>query len=483
MARYRTYNPDQMLLICPDIKEMIAPQSPVWMVVEMVNAELVRGLETSKSEEGNAAYNPLMMARLLVWSYFNQVHSSRKIARKAWTDVEYIYVCGMQHPDFRTICKFRKNNATFLSGLYKLLYRTAREMELTKVGVLSIDGSHFSANASGKKNCRRISKWREIEKELDRKIADFERKCDEVEREEDLEFGPDNGGGLPDEYVDAKKRQKKIREVLDKLKDEEAKGNDPKVSLADPDARYLKKNSKSTFGYNVGLAVDENLLIADVAMTNVSADHDGLKAAIENIERATGERIPEGTKVLCDNGYFSAENIDYLEKKKLDGYIAPNGGLKLDLFEQSWRARPFEYLPDEDALFCRDCNILTRQPSKNTGPGTDVKFKAREDCTGCSFKEECRPQRRHKTVNLKWGIEHRTRMTEKMLTDESKETYVKRKTTVEPTFGDIKKNLGLRTLSVRGFASIVELGLAALCHNIKRLAKMTNVFAVKWRYA
>jgi transposase len=483
MARYRTYNPDQLLLIRPDIKDMISPESPVWMIVEIVNADMVRGLETSKSEEGNAAYNPLMMTRVLVWAYFNEVHSSRKIARKAWTDVEYMYICGMQHPDFRTICKFRKNNAEFLAGLYKKLYRAVYEMKLTKLDIISIDGSHFKANASGKKGCKRVKKWREIEKELDRKIADFEKKCDEIEREEDDTFGSGNSGGLPEEYRDARKRRKKIREVLDKLKDEDEK---TKVNLTDPDARYLKKkaNSNYTFGYNVGIAVDENHLIADVDMTNLSSDQQGLKAGIEGVEETIGGNIPEGTKVLCDAGYFSADNIDYLEKKKkLDGYIAPSMDFKTDEFEESWRRREFEYVTEEDALICRDCNRLVRHIPRKPPRKNIEQFKAEEDCRGCTFKEECCPRARHKFVSFMSGIESRTKMTDKMLGEESRKAYVKRKTTVEPTIGDIKENLGLRGFSVRGFACIVEAGLAALCHNIKRLANMTDVFAIKWRYA
>ena len=31
--------------------------------------------------------------------------------------------------------------------------------------------------------------------------------------------------------------------------------------------------------------------------------------------------MPEGTKVSMDNGYFSGANLQYLEQKRLDGYI------------------------------------------------------------------------------------------------------------------------------------------------------------------
>ena len=317
--------------------------------------------------------------------------------------------------------------------------------------------------------------------QLKENIADFEKKCDEVEQEEDDFFGSGNSGGLPDEYRDAKKRRKKIRKILDKLKKEEGQRKDPKLNLTDPDARFLKKkNSENyTFDYNVGIGVDENQLIANVDVTNLSSDQPGLRAALNGVGKTIGGSIPVGTKVLCDAGYFSANNIDYLDKeKKLDGYIAPSMDFKTDKFEESWRKREFVYVPDEDALICRNRSKLARHTPKKP-PTRDIEqFRATEDCAGCAFNRTS-----YKHVSFLRGIEARAKMTDKMLTDNARKTYVKRKTTVEPVFGDIKQNLGLRSFSVRGFACIVEVGLVALCHNIKKLAKMTNIFNKKWAYS
>ena len=81
------------------------------------------------------------------------------------------------------------------------------------------------------------------------------------------------------------------------------------------------------------------------------------------------------------------------------------------------------------------------------------------------------------------GISHRTRMTTKMLTDSAKQVYVKRKTTVEPVIGNIKKNFRFTGFNLRGFGAKVEIGIIALCHNIKRLANLTDIRGKQWRYA
>jgi len=482
MAKYRPYNPDQLLLICPDINDMISPDSPVRLIMEIINPNMTNELETSKSEEGNAAFSPLMMTRLLVWAYFNAIHSSREIERKTNSDIEYMYVCAMQHPNFRTICNFRKNNSEFLATMYKKLYRCAYEMNITRMGSIIIDGTHIKANASGSKGCKRIKKWKEIEKELDDKIIEFEKRCREIEDEEDGEFGSGQGSGLSKDYVDARKRRDKIRDVLKKLEDEDEQA---KINLTDPDARYLKKKSsgKYTYGYNIGLAVDENQLIANIDMTNLSSDQPGLKSGVKGVEETIAREMPEDTEILCDAGYFSADNIKFIEDKRLDGYIAPSMDFKTDEYLENWKRRDFEYIQEEDALLCRDCNKLARYIPARVPKRKIDQFKAVEDCRGCTFKEECCPVGNHKFVSYVEGIRYRSGMTDKMLSEQSRKLYVKRKTTVEPVIGNLKKNFRFTGFNLRGFKSVVEIGLIALCHNIKRLSKMTNVPGNRWKYA
>ena len=62
-------------------------------------------------------------------------------------------------------------------------------------------------------------------------------------------------------------------------------------------------------------------------------------------------------------------------------------------------------------------------------------------------------------------------MVEKMDQESSREIYKERKSIVEPVFGQIKKNLGFRGFSVRGFKKARgEFSLVCAAHNIKKLA-------------
>lgn len=473
--RYKQYNPDQMMLLPPSFQDLIAPDSPVWLIIELINEKAVKGLETSKSEEGNAAYNPLMMTRLIVWAYSQKLHSSRQIQRSTHKDVEVMYLCDMQHPDFRTICNFRRKHSEFLSSMYKKIYRTAYEMKLTGMFSLSVDGAHIKGNVSGKKGCKRIKKWKEIEKELDSKIAEYEKAGEEVDSREDRHIGRENGIGLSEEYTDVKRRRDKIREVLKKLEGED---EETKINLTDPDARYMKKgqNGQFTMGYNMGIVVDENQMIADISLTNNSSDQPGLKKGIAGVENTIDKEIPKGTKVFTDAGYFSADNIDYLKNKELDGYIAPSKDFKTEKFEREWQDRNFKYDENKDVLICRYGRELERhqikKPRVQSPKISEVKFRAKEKCTDCPYKNECCKQGHKKYISMRPGFETRNCMTEKMLIGDNKELYKIRKTTVEPCIGDIKWNLGVNHMNLRGFAAKVEPGLAALWHNMKLFKKL-----------
>jgi transposase len=487
--KYRDYNPDQLRLIPMDIGEMIPGDSAMWFVKDSVNSELVGALDTSKSEEGNAAYNPILMCRLLTWAYYNGVCSSRQIERRTYTDVEFIYLCDGQHPNFRTICKFRKNFGDHLNGLYKKIYRLALQAEVTNVGLFSIDGTVIKGNASGKKGVRTLESWKEKEAKLDVEIREYERRSAEIDAREDARFGKDGNGGLSEDMRRAEFRRKKIREAIEKLKEEEV-GEKTRISLTDTDARMIKKSSSGVhvMGYNAGLAVDENRLIAHVELSNVGDDHKLVGACVAGLEETFGGAIPEGVKILADKGCTSGANAVLLEEKKLDGYL--NTTNEYDVVRNKTATKQgettttepeeiaikFEYDQDHDTFTCPMGQHLKRHSSCRTTETRNgikkvrnqVKFRSEMSCAGCELAGRCKPgKRNYKYLTREEGFEALERMREKMQGAHNREVYGKRRSTVEPTIGDLKDNLGLRSFRVRGFAAKVELCLSAFCHNLK----------------
>lgn len=542
--KYRPYSTDQLMLLPPAISDMIASDSPLWLIMETVNSNLVEGLETSKSEEGNAAYNPLMMTRLLVYAYYNKIHASREIARRAYTDIEFMYLTGLQHPNFRTICNFRKSNEDFLARLYKKIYRAALELKLTRLGLISIDGTVMKGNVSGKKGVRKISRWKEIEREVEREIREYHERSREIDAAEDAQLGANESGGLPKELQKKERRLEKIRQAISKMESENVP-EDVRINPADSDARFIKKSNVGghTMGYNAGLAVDENQLIAHVELSNVSSDVDLFEDCVEGVEETLGGEIPEGTKVLGDKGCSGIKNIKLLEEKKLDGYLNQTsefktvknkgskkrrhdcpinlnqdyyikilGGDKKSLKSVSFAhmfsifpAFPINYFrtllelngklrfvydEDSDCFICPMGRQLVRHSSykrnKKCGNYTrtfiEVKFKSKLPCTDCPLKGKCTHRTSHKYLNRDDGFEALERMRRKMDKEESRDVYKKRRSISEPVNASIKQHFGLREFNIKGFAGKVELGITALCHNIKRIGAMLKAEGLRWSY-
>jgi hypothetical protein len=84
---------------------------------------------------------------------------------------------------------------------------------------------------------------------------------------------------------------------------------------------------------------------------------------------------------------------------------------------------------------------------------------------------ECtRGKARHIKVSEVDGLVKRMR--EKLLTEEGKERYKKRLSTVEPVLGNLKKNLGYRDFLLRGIEKVKgEFNLMCIAHNLKKIHK------------
>ena len=54
----------------------------------------------------NPAYPPRISLRAIVQEYIDSVKSGRELGRRVKTDLPYIYLCGVDGSDFRTLNRF-----------------------------------------------------------------------------------------------------------------------------------------------------------------------------------------------------------------------------------------------------------------------------------------------------------------------------------------------------------------------------------------
>jgi transposase len=126
-----------------------------------------------------------MLWCVLLYGYCIGIHSSRQLAKALENDVNFRFLSGNQQPDFRTLSDFRKKFISLFENLFVHVLELCIEAGLTRVGRVALDGTKIEANAALKQNRTREG----LEKEIQTILGNVAK----TDREEDQEFGPENG--------------------------------------------------------------------------------------------------------------------------------------------------------------------------------------------------------------------------------------------------------------------------------------------------
>ena len=140
---YRRYQPDQPLLLPPDLQEWVPPGHLAHHVSDVVDALDLTSFYAPYEGDGrrNAPYEPSMMVKVLIYAYATGTFSSRAVARKLEEDVAFRMLAAGNFPQHRTVCEFRRRHLGEFSELFVQVVRVAREIGLARFGKLSVDGT------------------------------------------------------------------------------------------------------------------------------------------------------------------------------------------------------------------------------------------------------------------------------------------------------------------------------------------------------
>ena len=449
----------QNWLIPQSIKDMIPQNHICFFVEEFVESLDFSGFDMINEGPGHPAYHPRILMKILLQGMLSKERSSRKLASASRENFVFMYLAEKVQPNFRTICRFRVENAKFIKETFKETVNLASENDLVDLNLICIDGTKIKANASKK----RFLEEEQIEKldsiidamikedikqdEIDKKISDG--------REENLtNLETRNLKEIVKKYRDNKNKEK-LKEKCSKAKEEMKKLNKKKrVSLTDPECRMMQ-NKKRVFelGYNPQFTVDSKnqiILANDVCqdMNDLNQLKPQIESTKENIE------LRKDTKVGADAGYSSGKNFKFLEDEKLEGYI-PNKGLGLGK-KETIKRDDYEYDWKKDEIILKGLRLKYRGTYYNKKDKANYRVYVSED----RKKEKFVPE----------FFRERLRMRKKMETEEARKIYNMRQFIVEPVIGNIKQNLGFREFSLRGLNNVkIELNLVSIVHNLKKI--------------
>jgi transposase len=426
---FRTYLPEQNLLLPASLREWLPDDHLSYFVSDVVDQLDLSAIERVYEEEdrGQPPYHPRMMTKILLYGYCVGVFSSRRIQKRLVEDVAFRVLAAGNQPDFRTIADFRKLHLKALEELFRQMLRLTLETGMMKLGRVALDGSKVKGNAS-KHKAMSYGRMKETEKRLREEVRKLLNQAEAADKEEDSRYGRDRRGDeLPEELQRRETRIVRIREAKQALEERareqaKSKGKDPEeaqptkkaqYNFTDPESRMLKGSDGFLQGYNTQIAVEPVFqLIVGQRVTQAANDKQQMVPLVEAIEEQSGQK-PEG--VLADNGYCSDENLKYLARKRMEGFVATG--------KQKHRQR-------------------------------------RESCKrGPLPREASRVERMERKLETKVGAA----------------VYATRKFIVEPVFGQIKQARGFRQFLLRGIEKVRgEWALICMTHNILKFHKICS---------
>jgi transposase len=460
---FRPYDPDQLLLMAPDLREWVPEGDLAHFISDLVESgtlDLSAVYAGYEQERGFPPYDPRLMVKLLLYGYANGVVSSRKLERATLRDVAVRMLCAGQQPDYRSIARFRKRHLQALGELFVQTLRLCQRAGLVGLGALALDGTKLRANASRHKAMsyeRMVKAEARLEAEIAMIRANVRALLEEaeaVDAEEDERYGRDRRGDeLPDDLRRREQRLRRIREAKQALEEEaraaetarrselEAAGKKPRRppngrdpfrpkpraqrNFTDPDSKIMKTADGAFHQCYSGQAVVDSTAQVLVAaeLSDEAPDARQLEPALEqlteNLEAIDAE-LPADATLSADAGYFSEDNIRITSACGLDPHIA-TGRFK--------HSEP--------------------QPPAPRGP----------------MPKNATPKQR---------------MARKLRTKKGRSVYSQRKAIVEPVFGQIETVQNGRRLLLRGQqAARSQWRLTCAVHNLLKLHRAGGLALIR----
>jgi transposase len=490
-ARFKPYAPDVQAVV--RLEEALPPEHPIHVFVDLVRSVDPGHFAIPPGPKGEKPYHPHALFGILAWGYLHGVRSARKLARLARQEATFVYLAGGGRPNYRTLARFRRENAAGFTAVFQETVILALRLGLARLGHVALDGTKLKASTS-KHKAMSYGRMRQREAQLKEEIARLVEQAEARDAAEDQEYGADSDGySVAEELARREARLAKIQAAREHLEAEQRAEQGlpedaaPEIaekeqrSFADPDARImLMKRGDYDYAYNAQAAVDgEEGVIVAAALTNVAPDVGHLPALAGEV-RALREiaEVPDDdpTTLSADTGYFSGEN-------------AAEDGAGLDVLIAAGRDDPagattratvyavdrFGYDPVRDVWVCPADKLLHLAPTtgRRGRPSINQYVAASADCADCPLRAHClKPGEDHRVLQAK-DRRSTGAMRFKLRQPDARRRYARRKAIVEPVFGQLKEARGFTALSLRGLARAAgEYFLACLAHNLGKLLRV-----------
>lgn len=540
---FKPYQQDQLSLLPSSLEELIPKHHLVRVVNDAVEKMDLTPLIKSYTGGGTSSYHPKMLLKVLIYGYVTKTYSSRRLAKALRENINFMWLSGNNHPDFRTINNFRSSRLKdFIDTVFGSTLELLIEAKLVKLEDYFQDGSTIEADANKHSYVWKKTVARNKEK-LQKRIKELIVRIDEINQQEESEYGERDLEEMGEESTitsekvkekieDLNKKLKEIaadsttdslektdkknhreqtgisrkltKELLPKLEhyeDQERKlGKRNSYSKTDVDATFFQLksngfgNKELKPGYNIQLGTEDQFIVG-YSVHQTASD---TVTMIPHLEKLKGQlkdvtgkySLPKN--IIADAGYGSEENYQYLEKENVNGYV------KFNMYdiektkryrENNFRVENLLYNKERDEYICPAGKSLKYLKSifriTKTGYQIVNRLYQSEGCEGCTLRSQCHKSHEDRIIRISQKLnEYRSRARELLETDIGRYYRKKRSTDVESVFGDIKRNREFRRFNLRGIKKAnIEIGIVSIAHNMIKWWKKTTAKEMKTKIA
>jgi transposase len=465
----RPLNRQQVWLLPPALDELVPADHPARFVATLVDSldESVwqkLGIEIGGDPLGAPAYHPRALLSVWLYGFMTGTRSSRKLEGACRDQVTYLWLTGWQHPDHNTLWRFYKDHRHEMRHLFKLTVKTALKMDLVDMAVQAIDGTRIAANASRDRTYDA--------KGLRHLLERTEQAIEKLEQEN--EFGDDPPPlHLPENLKQAQHLEQEVKAALANLALEGRKS----INLTDTDANLMKSRQGMVVGHNMQTVVSPlreaeagkgGMLITAVDAVSDSFDNKQLIPMMEKAQETTGVKAE---MTLADAGYDSGANLAACEERHQA--IAMPQAVDHEM-RLPYSKDKFIHNADSDTYYC-PCG----QPLKYIRMALVNKTQYRvyqacgKVCRICKAFGECTNNRYGRYILIGPFDAQLRRHRAWMTTPEAQTIFSQRKQLVEPVFGIIKEQMGIRRWLLRGRANVqAEANTIATAFNLRTICRV-----------
>ena len=422
------------------------------------------GIRWQEGGPGSHGYHPLVLLAAWLWGFMSGIRSSRRLEAACIDQLSFLWLTGGQRPDHNTLWRFYQAHRAGMRYLLTDTVRMAVRLGLVDLAIQAVDGTKVSGNAAKERSYDQQG--------LDRLLERTERAISELEAQNRTDDAPPPPR-LPEELADARALRERMQQVRAGL----LPGK--RVNLTDADARLMPSRRGYVAGYNAQAVVSplteqragcSGMLVTAAEVTTAPDDHAQLLPMLDAAEATTGQRA---TTTVADGGYHSAPVLTACQARQQEVLMPEAQRTKLP---GPYHKDRFRYDAATDTYTCPEGQTLVfagmrqrkdRLPTRAYRAGAAI-------CRACPAFGRCTKDG-HKGRLIELMAENPVLVAHRLLmaTERAKTRYARRKELVEPVFGIVKEQQGLRRFLLRGREQVrAEWQLLGAAFNLRTLARI-----------